>query len=71
MNAIPISNWWCPRCRKLIASVDLSLERRHYPKDPNEPRCGERAEFRTIEIESGEMGRAFDDLDYAIDAVQG
>jgi len=28
MTAITLSNWWCPKCERFVASADLTTESR-------------------------------------------
>lgn len=62
MAMIPISNWWCTRCRRVVASEDV-LSGRHCPKDPSDSRCKGEIQWRTVWIEAGALQQAFDEVE--------
>lgn len=70
MTAIPISNWWCERCRGLVSSTDVSLNHKHMPKDLEEPRCNGSVEWRTVYVETGILNDAFNGMESEL-SIQG
>jgi NAD-dependent SIR2 family protein deacetylase len=65
MPMIPISNWYCTKCRQVVASED-TLCGRHCPRDPNTPRCKGEIQWRTVWIEAGTLQKAFDEVEMHI-----
>jgi|GEM_PF-5325732 len=50
MKDIQIRNWYCPKCDRTVASVELDLRRVHTP-------CGTKCEFITERICSVETSQ--------------
>jgi hypothetical protein len=65
---MPISNWYCEKCRKVVPASDV-MAGRHSPLDAPNPKCLGEVKWRTVYVEAAALQRAFDDA--SLDAVQG